>query len=84
MKPKTKKDTVMQLITEAGNITNNMKVKIYFTLTEFSTTKIVTWGFHMNDSDKVGYNKVLGRDILTTLVLNIKILNISLNQVTYL
>ena len=75
---------MIQFQKQAGNITTNIKVKIYFTLTEFSTTKIVTWGFHMNDSDKVGYNKVLGRDLLTTLVLNIKIINMSLNQVTYL
>ena len=47
MKPKTKKDTVMQLITEAGNITNNMKVKIDFTLTEFRATHFFMWECHV-------------------------------------
>ena len=33
----------MQLHTQAGNITTNLKVKIDFTLTELSATKTVTW-----------------------------------------
>ena len=42
-KLKTKEYVVVQWHTQAGNITTNMKVKIYFNLYEFSATKIVTW-----------------------------------------
>ena len=38
-----KKDSVMQYNTQADSITNNTKVKIYYTLTELSTTSIVRW-----------------------------------------
>ena len=61
----------MQCITQVGNITTNMKVKIYFTLPELSATKIMTWDCHVDDSDKVGYDIILGGYILTSLVLNI-------------
>ena len=38
----TKIDTLMQWHSQDGNITTNLKVKIYFTLPELSATKIVT------------------------------------------
>ena len=33
------------------SITSNIKVDIDFILPELSATKIVTWNFHVNDSD---------------------------------
>ena len=47
-----KKDNVVQWHMQAGNITTNHKVKIYFTLPELSATKIVTWNWHVDDSAK--------------------------------
>ena len=41
MKLKTKEDDVMQRKTQSDNITINIKVRIYLTLTEFSMTQIV-------------------------------------------
>ena len=55
----------------AVNLTNNVKVKIDFTLPEFSATEIVTWEFHMDDSDKDRYSIIIGRYILISLLLNI-------------
>ena len=55
----------MQWHTQAGSISTNMKVKIDFTLPELSTTKIVTWKFHVDDSDKGRYDIILGRYLLT-------------------
>ena len=58
-----KENAVMQWHTQAGKITNNMKVKIYFTSPEFSAKKIVTWNCHVDDPTKGRYNMILGRDI---------------------
>ena len=44
-----------------GNITTNLKVKIDFTLPEFSPTKISTWNFHLDEYDKGKYNMILVR-----------------------
>ena len=53
----------MQWNTQAGNITNNLKVKIDFTLPGISATNVVTWNCHVDDSDKGRYNMILGRYI---------------------
>ena len=43
---------------------------MYFTLPELSTTKIVTWNFHVDDSVEGRYDMILDRDILKALGLN--------------
>ena len=58
-----KKDAVMQWHIQAGGITANLKVKIYFTLPELSLTKTMTWIFHVDDSSKGIYDMILGRDL---------------------
>ena len=62
----------MQWHTQADNNTTTLKVKIYFTLPEFSATKIVTWDCHVDNFDKGRYKILLGQDILTALGLNLK------------
>ena len=62
----------MQWHTQSGSITNNLKVKIYFTLPKLSATKIATWYFHVDDSAKGRYDMILGRDILTCLEFNLE------------
>ena len=49
----------MQFHSQAGNITNDMKVKIYFTLPEFS----MIWEFHIDEPAKGIFDITLGRDI---------------------
>ena len=53
MKLKTKEYAVMQWHMQVGNITTNLKVIIDFTLPEFSAMEIVTWEYHVHESDKV-------------------------------
>ena len=67
------KDAIMQRHKQAGNITNYDKVKVYFILTSFSATDVVTWKYHMDDYTKGRYGMILGRDILTELGLNLKL-----------
>ena len=62
----------MQWHNQVGNITTNIKIKIYFTLPELSATQIVTWNCHADDSSKGRYGMTLGRELLTPLGLNIK------------
>ena len=71
-KIKPKEDSVMQWHMQSGNITTYMKVKLDCTLSELSTTKIITCIFHVDDSAKGKYNMILGRYLLTKLVLNIE------------
>ena len=63
----------MQRHKQAGNITNYDKVKVYFILTSFSATDVVTWKYHMDDYTKGRYGMILGQDILTELGLNLKL-----------
>ena len=62
---------MVQWHTQAGSITANLKVKIYFTLPELSATKVVTWNHHVDDSTNGIYDMILGRDIWTDLVLSL-------------
>ena len=67
-----KEDNVMKCHMQAGTITTNLKVKIYFTLPKLSATKIVTSNCNVDDSAKGIYYMLLGRYILTCLGLNLK------------
>ena len=62
----------MQWKTQAGNITTNINVEIYFTLPAISAANVVTWHCHVDESDKGRYNMTLGQDILKELGLNLK------------
>ena len=62
----------MQWHTHAGNITTNLNIKVYFTLPTLSATNFVTWKCHVDDSAKGRHDMILGRDLLTELVLNLK------------
>ena len=59
------KDAVMQWHAQAGNITTNLKVQIYFTLPALIAKNVVTWKCHMDDSSKGGYDMILSQDLLT-------------------
>ena len=65
-------DTPIQWNTQAGNITSNLKVKLYFTLPALSATNIVTCKCHVDDSAKVRCDMILGRYLLTELGLYLK------------
>ena len=61
----TYKDAVMQWHTQAGNITTNNKVKIYFTFPVIITTNVVMWKCHVYKYAKGRYYMILGCYILT-------------------
>ena len=51
----------------------NQKVQLDFTLPGFSATKIVMWNYHMNWSTKIRFDMILGRYMITSLVLDLKL-----------
>ena len=51
---------MMKRETQAFILTTNLKVKIDFTLPEFSATKKVTWHSHVDDSFKGRYKMIMG------------------------
>ena len=57
---------------QAGKFMNSKKVNAEFFLPEFIATKIVTWKCHVKKSTNGRYNMILGRDLLNSLVLDIK------------
>ena len=62
----------MQWHTQARNITTNIKVTVDSTLPTLSMKNVMTWKCHVDDSAKGIYNMILGRYLLTELVLNLK------------
>ena len=59
------KYAVMQWSTQYGNITTNIKVKVYFTLPVLSSTNVVTCKWHVDESTKGRYYMTLRRYLLT-------------------
>ena len=57
---------------QAWKSTTSKRVNIDFFFPEFSATKIVTWKFHMEKSTNSIYYMILGRDLLTTLGMDLK------------
>ena len=64
---------VMQWYMQADNINTNLTVKTYLTLPVLIAAEMVTWNFHVDDTTKGRYDMILGRDILKTLGLNLKL-----------
>ena len=60
---------------QSGKFTTPKKVNIYFLLPEFSATKILTWKFHMDELNNSKYHMILSIDLLTALILDLKISN---------
>ena len=56
----SEKDDVVQWQTQAGNITTNFKVKVYFTLPALSAKNAVAWKCQVDDSDRGRYDMILG------------------------
>ena len=52
--------------------TTSKKANIDFYLPEFRAKKIVTWKCHVNESTNGRYDMILGRDLLTALVMDLK------------
>ena len=59
------------LETQAGKFTTSKKMNVYFCLTEFSATRIVPLQCHVDNKTNSRYDIILGRDLLTTLGLDL-------------
>ena len=62
----------MQWNTQAGNITTNLKVEIYFTLPALSPTNVVMCKCHVDEYAKGRYDMILAQDLISELGLNLK------------
>ncbi len=54
-----------------GILTTKSEAKIHFSLPEFSDKKIITWKFSVAEQDNLGYDIIIGRDLLLELKMNI-------------
>ena len=66
-KIKNKNKKVRKYSTGSGTLTTTHEAEVQFTLSEFSTSKIITSKFSTIEDDVVGYDMVIGRDLMTTL-----------------
>ena len=57
--------------TGSGVLKTLYETKMDFTLPEFSNKKIITWSFSVTDNKDLGYDIVIGRDLMKELQLNI-------------
>ena len=57
--------------TGGGDLNTEWESKNYFSLTEFSRSKIINWTFKVTDSNDLGYDMVIGRDLMTRLKINL-------------
>ena len=57
--------------TGSGTLKTKYESKVYFSLPEFSNQKIINWVFNVTSLEDLGYDVILGRDILLNLNMNI-------------
>ena len=67
-KMKTNKNTYS---TGSGSLTTKYSSEVHFTLQEFSDKKIINWEFNVVDSKNLGYDMILGRDIMLQLKMDV-------------
>ena len=58
--------------TKARKFTTSKKVNVDFFLSEFIATKVIPWKCHIDNSTNDRYGMILGRDLFTALVLDLK------------
>lgn len=68
---KTKRRSTKTYKTGSGSLTTEYESKIYFSLSEFSDQKIINWTFSVTNAEDLGYDVILGRDLLLNLKMNI-------------
>ena len=58
--------------TQDGKFTTSKKVNVYFFLTKFIATKIVSWKCHIDEFTTRRYGMILGRELLSALGRDLK------------
>ena len=59
--------------TQAGKFTTPKKLNVYFSVPEFSATKIVSLKYHVDNKTNSRYDMILGRDLLYALGLDLNL-----------
>ena len=70
-----KRNKVSNYATGGGALKTKYESEIHFALPEFSDKKIIKWNFNITSSDDLGYDMIIGRDILMTLGINFSFVN---------
>ena len=70
-----KKEKESNYATGSGVLKTKYESEIHFTLPEFSDKKIIKWTFNITDSKDLGYDIIIGRDILTELGISLSFKN---------
>ena len=65
--------------TRGGHVKTKYKSNVHFSLPEFSDKKIITWKFNMFESEDLGYDMVIGRDIMTSIGMDLSFKNKTIN-----
>ena len=68
---KLKNNKEKEYATGSGTLKTKHESKVYFSLPEFSDQKIIDWVFNVTSSEDLGYDVILGRDVLLNLNMNI-------------
>lgn len=63
----TKRHESMPFVTGNGTVAMNKKMKMSFTLCEFTDKRKISWNFIVDETDTHSYDIIMGRDLLTTL-----------------
>ena len=71
-KLKMRKYAVKKQKIQASNIKTDHKVKFILYLPQSRSTKIATWECHVDDFTEIRHATILGRDIITSLVLSLE------------
>ena len=67
---KTKTPT-HKFATGSGQLKTKYESEIQFTLPEFSHSKIINWKFHLTELEDIGYDMIIGQDLMTSLGIDI-------------
>ena len=67
---KTKTPT-RKFATGSGQLKTKYESEIQLKLPEFSHSKIINWQFHLTKMEDIGYDMIIGRDLMTKLGIDI-------------
>ena len=63
--------TKKEFSTGSGVLKTEYEAEIHFTLPEFSATKVINWKFQLTDNEDLGYDFIIGRDLMSKLGIDI-------------
>ena len=58
-------------LTAAGAYVAAGKAVMEFSLPDMNDSKVITWSCYLDDTDKIGYDAVIGQDLMTKLGISI-------------